>query len=104
FLIGHRQFVIVQHLEWKEDPVRFSKFRRDESTDYHRLLAEYNPQRVKSVAALLSEQFLNSDTYVSDDDFHARHYEKGETEAEFINVDGSKLIEPIGERQSEFLA
>ena len=84
--------------------MRFSKIRRDESTDYHRLLAEYNPQRVKSVAVLLSEQFLKSETYVSDDDFHARHYEKGEVEAEFITVEGSKLVEPIGERQSEFLA
>jgi len=36
--------------------------------------------------------------------FHARRYEKGEVEAEFITVDGSKLVEPIGERQSEFLA
>jgi len=53
--------------------------------------------------ALLSEQFLKSETYVSDDDFHARRYEKGEVEAEFITVDGSKLVEPIGERQSEFL-
>jgi hypothetical protein len=103
-LSGHRRFVAVQHLGWKEVPVRFSKVRRDESTDYHRLLAEYNPQRVKSVAALLSEQFLKSETYVSDDDFHARHYEKGETEAEFITVEGNKLVEPIGERQSEFLA
>jgi hypothetical protein len=103
-LSGHRRFVAVQHLGWEEVPVRFSKIRRDESTDYHRLLAEYNPQRVKSVAALLSEQFLKSETYVSDDDFHARRYEKGEVEAEFITVDGSKLVELIGERQSEFLA
>lgn len=103
-LSGHRRFVAVQHLGWEEVPVRFSKIRRDESTDYHRLLAEYNPQRVKSVAALLSEQFLKSETYVSDDDFHARRYEKGEVEAEFITVEGSKLVEPIGERQLEFLA
>ena len=102
-LSGHRRFVAVQHLGWKEVPVRFSKIRRDESTDYHRLLAEYNPQRVKSVAALVSEQFLKSETYVSDDDFHARHYEKGEVEAEFITVEGSKEIKPIGERRSEFL-
>src|SRR5882724_5010661 len=103
-LSGQRRFVAVQHLGWQEGPRRFSQIRRDESTDYHRLLAEYNPQRVKSVAALLSEQFLKSETYLNDDDFHGRHYEKGEVEAEFITVEGSKLVEPIGERQSEFLA
>ena len=102
-LSGHRRFVVLQHLGWKEVPVRFSKIRRDESTDYHRLLAEYNPQRIKSVASLLSEQFLKSETHVSDDDFHARHYEKAEVEAEFITVEGSKEIKPIGERRSEFL-
>jgi hypothetical protein len=97
-LSGHRRFFSVRHLGWEEIPVRFSKIRRDESTDYHRLLAEYNPQRVKSVATLLSEQFLKSETYVSDDDFHARHYEKAEVEAELITVEGSKLVETIGER------
>jgi ParB/Sulfiredoxin domain len=102
-LSGHRRFFSVRHLGWEEIPVRFSKIRRDESTDYHRLLAEYNPQRVKSVATLLSEQFLKSETYVSDDDFHARHYEKAEVEAEFITVEGNKEIKPIGERRSEFL-
>src|SRR5262245_13700574 len=103
-LSGHRRFVAVQHLGWAQVPVRFKKVRRDESTDYHRLLAQYNPQRVKSVAALLSEEFLKSETCLSDDDFHARHYEKGETRAEFITVEGSKLIDPIGKRQEEFLA
>jgi ParB-like nuclease domain len=103
-LSGHRRFVAVQHLGWAQVPVRFSKVRRDESTDYHRLLAQYNPQRVKSVAALLSEEFLKSETCLSDDDFHARHYEKAETRAEFITVEGSKLIDPIGKRQEEFLA
>ncbi len=103
-LSGHRRFFALQHLGWEEVPVRFSKIRRDESTDYHRLLAEYNPQRVKSVATLLSEQFLKNETYASDDDFRARRYEKGEVEAEFITVGGSKLVEPIGDRQSEFLA
>jgi hypothetical protein len=49
-LSGHRRFVAVQHLGWAQVPVRFSKVRRDQSTDYHRLLAQYNPQRVKSVA------------------------------------------------------
>jgi hypothetical protein len=56
-LSGHRRFVAVQHLGWKKVPVRFSKIRRDESTDYHRLLTEYNPQRIKSAASLLSERF-----------------------------------------------
>ncbi|SRR6266540_39782 len=103
-LSGHRRFVAVQHLGWVQVPVRFAKVRRSKSTDYHRLLAQYNPQRVKSVAALLSEEFLKSETSLSDGDFRARHYEKGKVEAEFIKVQGSKLIDPIGERQEEFLA
>jgi hypothetical protein len=103
-LSGHRRFFVLKHLGWTHVPVRFVKVRRDESTDYHRLLAQYNPQRVKSVAALLSEEFLKSETNLSDEDFRARNYQKGETQAEFITVEGSKWIESIGKRQEEFLA
>ena len=47
-LSGHRRFFAVRHLGWEEVPVRFSQIRRDGSTDYHRLLTEYNPQRSKA--------------------------------------------------------
>ena len=102
-LSGHRRFVAVKHLGWVEVPVRFSKIRRTKTPDYHRLLAQYNPQRVKSVAALLSEQFLKSDGSVTREQFAEREYRKEEVAADFINVEGNKLIDPIGERQMEFL-
>jgi ParB-like nuclease domain len=102
-LSGHRRFAAIKALGWKEVPVRFSSIRREDSTDYHRLLAQYNPQRVKSVAALLSEQFLKSDSYIGREQFAEREYRKGEVDAEFINVEGNKFIDPIGERQTEFL-
>lgn len=102
-LSGHRRFTAVRSLGWNEVPVRFSEIRRADQTDYHRLLAQYNPQRVKSVAALLSEQFLKSDRYVSREEFLARTYEKRLVEVEFISVKGNKLVVPIGERQMEFL-
>jgi ParB-like nuclease domain len=102
-LSGHRRVTAVKHLGWREVPVRFSRIRREDSTDYHRLLAQYNPQRMKSVAALLSEQFLKSDSYVSNDDFTTYEYSKTDVEAEFITVKGNKFIDPIGDRQTEFL-
>src|SRR5947207_828772 len=45
-LIGHRRFFALQQLNCKWVPVRFSNVTRAASTDYHRLLAQYNPQRV----------------------------------------------------------
>jgi len=103
-LSGHRRFAAIRKLGWNSVPVRFSQIRRAESTDYHRLLAQYNPQRVKSVAALLSEQFLNSADYISRDQFVEREYRKESVSADFINIEGNKLIEAIGERRVEFLA
>jgi hypothetical protein len=102
-LSGHRRFTVIRRLRWREVPVRFSKTRRSDTTDYHRLLAQYNPQRVKSVAAQLSEQFLKSDRYISREQFAEREYRKEEVSADFITVEGEKLIEPIGERRTEFL-
>ncbi len=102
-LSGHRRFTAIDKLGWREVPVRFSKIRRTETTDYHRLLAQYNPQRVKSVAAQLSEQFLQSTPYISRQQFLEREYRKEEVSADFINVEGTKLVEPIGERRTEFL-
>jgi hypothetical protein len=103
-LSGHRRYEAIRHLDWKEVPVRFSTIRRSHATDYHRLLAQYNPQRIKSVAALLSEQFLKSDDYVSRDEFTEREYRKEEVSADFITVEGCKDVDPIGERRMEFLA
>lgn len=103
-LSGHRRFRAIQHLSWKKVPVRFSPVKRADTTDYHRLLAQYNPQRVKSVAALLSEEFLKADAYISRDQFALRDYRLSQVDADFINVEGNKLIEPIGERRAEFLA
>ncbi len=102
-LSGHRRFTAISALRWREVPVRFSKIRRAATTDYHRLLAQYNPQRVKSVAAQLSEQFLQSSPYISRQQFLEREYRKEEVSADFITVEGTKLIEPIGERRKEFL-
>ncbi len=103
-LSGHRRLVAVRHLGWTQVPVRFSTVRRSTSTDYHRLLAQYNPQRLKSVAAQLSEQFLKSGHSVSRTEFLQRECRKASDCADFIDVKGSKLIDPIGERRMEFLA
>jgi ParB-like chromosome segregation protein Spo0J len=59
-LSGNRRFFAVQELGWPEVPVRTANVTRADAADYHRLLTEYNPQRVKSVAAALSEQLLKS--------------------------------------------
>lgn len=102
-LSGHRRLYAVRSLGWKRVPVRFANIRRDETADYHRLLAAYNPQRVKSVAAIMAERFIQSENYVTEADLYSREYERTSTdELETMAVVGTKEVEPIG-RRKEFL-
>jgi hypothetical protein len=103
-LSGHRRLFAVQELGWVNVPVRFANVSRADASDYHRLLTEYNPQRIKSVAAVLSEALLKS----SDDGDNGRswadyHDAKRKPDMKLMQVKGEKPAEPVGPRQQEFL-
>lgn len=103
-LSGHRRLFAVQSLGWENVPVRFANVSRSDATDYHRLLTEYNPQRIKSVASVLSEALLKSK---GDDDGRSwaeYHEAKSNPDLKLMQVKGAKPAEPVGPRQQEFLA
>jgi len=102
-LSGHRRFHAVERLNWNRVPVRFANIRRDQTNDYHRLLAAYNPQRVKSVAAVMAEQFIKSDEYTTEDDLLDREYARTDTDdLDTMVVTGTKDVSPIN-RRTDFL-
>lgn len=103
-LSGHRRYKAITDLGWDFVPVRFASVTRDGCADYHRLLAQYNPQRVKTVATTLAEKFLNSDQDEQEPEDWASYVEaRSEVEATFMEVNGSKFADEIGPRQTEFI-
>jgi ParB-like nuclease domain len=102
-LSGHRRFVALQALGETLIPVRYANVRRSDAMDYHRLLAQYNPQRVKSVAAMLSEKLLNSDDQDSERSWVAYQERRIEIKVPVVSVSGFKSSDDVGPRQQEFL-
>ena len=105
-LSGHRRYYAVGCLGWKEVPVRVKAgIRRQGNDQYHRDLADYNPQRVKTVGSLLREAMLRNndaaDTYAA---IEERREASLRVDADFMVVDGAKEITEISERRQEFLA
>jgi hypothetical protein len=104
-LSGHRRLFAVLELGWKKVPVRFANVTRANETDYHRLLSEYNPQRIKSVAATLSESLLRTEEDSHDGHSWADYHKaKGNPNIKVMKVAGTKCAEEVGPRQQEFLA
>jgi len=102
-LSGHRRYFAAFMLCWERIPVRFANVRRDQTQDYHRLLAAYNPQRVKSVAAVMAEKFIQSDNYTTEEDLLSREYKRTSTDSlDIMTVEGCKDVEEIG-RRTDFL-
>jgi hypothetical protein len=102
-LSGHRRFFAVQELGWPKVPARIANVTRADTADYHRLLTEYNPQRVKSVAATLSEALLKSDADDDGDSWAEYHEARSNPDLKLMQVWGEKPAEPVGPRQQEFL-
>jgi hypothetical protein len=102
-LSGHRRFYALQKLGWPKIPVRLAAEARGESADYHRRLAEYNPQRVKSVAATLAEALLENEAGSSDSwDTYEKKRAVVQTGHALI-VPKAKTVKDVGDRQVEFL-
>ena len=104
-LSGHRRLFACRKLGMTEIPCRRSDITRHGSDDYHRTLAEFNPQRVKPIGAQLRESLLlddsATDTYASIQNYHAASME---VDVEYMKVAGEKLIKDISEGRREFLA
>ena len=113
-LSGHRRALACHALGWKEVPCRIkAEIRREgmSAENYMRLLAEYNPQRIKTVDAMLKETFLHTPSVSENDirDTEGRNVALGSTfrptdAPEYIAVKGTKGIDPIGSLRQEFLS
>jgi hypothetical protein len=104
-LSGHRRYYICVAIGIGKIPCRFVKFKRSEIKDIHRVLAEYNPQRVKSAASILAENFLVDKKQESQTQSWGEYQEKASSSFFTpLTVAGSKNVGEIGERQQEFLA
>ena len=103
-LSGHRRFYALVKLGWSQIPVRLAAVTRADCQDYHRLLAQYNPQRVKSVASVLAETLLDSQDEPDDGESWAEYHEKkSKLKPDAMQVAGCKLVKDVGPRQQEFL-
>jgi hypothetical protein len=103
-LSGHRRYYALRRLGWQRIPVRYANVYRKDNTDYHRLLAEYNPQRIKSVASTLAETLLQTSGECNDGHAWAEYQVKRTTiNVETMDVDGEKTVDTIGDRRGEFL-
>ena len=102
---GHRRFAALRMLGNSNTvPIRRKLFsRHDHLDEWHTILAEYNPQRIKSVGSLLKESLLR---HAGDD---ARTLLKNRDlistrgNAEFKDVDGIKTVRNISDKKQEFL-
>ena len=105
-LSGHRRYYAAKFLGWRKVPVRVRPdIYRVGNAEFHRELIEYNPQRIKTVGSLLKEALLRNndaaDTYAA---IKERQEAAMTVAADFMTVTGEKEIEPISEKQQEFLA
>ena len=105
-LSGHRRYHAVKYMGWKEIPVRIVKGKRREGNDtYHLDLADYNPQRIKSVGSLLREALLRDNTAA---DTYAAIEERAEAsmhvDAKFMDIGQAKSVRKVSPKQQEFLA
>lgn len=104
---GHRRYYACSHLGFDEIPVRIKwGVSREGHPGWHRLLAEYNPQRVKTAASLLREALMRDTS--GDDVFAAaeasRRASATTSEVGFMVVKGEKDVKPITPWRLPFLA
>ena len=104
---GHRRLYACNFLELEEIPVRVKEIRREDHLDeWPKILSEYNPQRVKSVASLLKESLMR---FNEDEDAswllkqREENHHFVDAELDFTKVSGTKQSKPISDRRRQFL-
>jgi ParB-like chromosome segregation protein Spo0J len=102
---GHRRLYAIRQLGWEKVPCFITKGeRRKDNVEYHKVLTEFNPQRIKTAGSLLREALLrdndNADTYAA---IESRRLASLRVDAEFMEVDRSKEVPGISGRRLPFL-
>jgi len=101
---GHRRHYACFCLGFSSIPVRIAKnIQRQGNAEWHKILADFNPQRVKDASALFKEALLK--VKCSDDEYRQvmRKREcKAEKHAKFMTVKGVKNFKPVTARRAEF--
>ena len=102
---GHRRLAACQQLGWKGVPCRFLKEKRAGADDWHRTLTEFNPQRIKSVSALVKERILSESIEDTQDLIDARRNVDAERlqACDLMTVERVKQAHAISERRQPFL-
>ncbi|MCY2990915.1 MAG: ParB N-terminal domain-containing protein [Planctomycetota bacterium] len=103
-LSGHRRLWAVKYLRWNIVPCRIKSICRTGNQNYHRLLSDYNPQRVKQAGSLLKEALLRDTS--GEDSYEVMEENRLASltvDAEFMTVAGAKNIEPISDKKQVFL-
>ena len=98
---GHRRLFACRQLRWRQIPCRRKEVRRtDNLKTWHRTLAEYNPQRIKSPLSLLKEALLRN---AKRDPRGILQPDKFETDVEYREVSGFKAVRKISPKKQQFL-
>ena len=101
---GHRRHYACAYIGQKIIPVRVEKgIRREGNPEWRKVLAAFNPQRVKDASALLKEALLKVED--SDDEYRQVMRQRQcqvEQQAKFTIVKGKKSFRPITAQRSEF--
>jgi hypothetical protein len=103
---GHRRYAAIREIGIDEVPITRWPIRRTESLErWPKLLADFNPQRVKSAASLLKEALVrhaNNPAALLVD----REKEKLaaiEQAIDYMTVKGTKTIKPVSDNKQQFL-
>lgn len=103
-LSGHRRYHALKRLGYESAPCYISEISREGNTEFHLALAEYNPQRVKSVGSILKESLLHnndpSDTFAAIEQYHEASCA---VDVEFTEVPGIKSVKPLSSKKQQFL-
>lgn len=102
-LSGHRRYHACGQLGFRKIPVRRKPFRRNECEDFHRLLTEYNPQRIKRTSTLLKEALLRTRDADPAQLLFDHRRASVEVDAEFTEVAGVKTVPHVSEKKRGFL-
>ena len=102
---GHRRLVACKLAGIDPIPCRFTDFKRDGADDWFKVLAEYNPQRIKGVDALIKEAMMQESVEDTAALIDERERAMDERVADLIpmDVDREKLSHAITERRKPFL-
>jgi hypothetical protein len=104
-LSGHRRYYAVDWLGWETVPCRVrSDIEWSMNTSIPAELAEYNPQRIKSVGSLLKEALLRDlspeETYGAIQDYKDSAIQ---VDVGFMAVEGCKAVRHVSKKKMPFL-